>query len=215
MITESEIRSEIIETGRLLYEKGFLAGAEGNISHRLGDDRIIITPSGVAKGRMKPEELVVVERFGELTRPDGIPSSELGMHLEVYDQRPDILACVHSHPPHSTACGVSGIDLADDVLPETLLYVGHIPLAPYAPPGTAAVAESIRPFLKGTGSANAILLKNHGLLTLGASLTEAYHRHEVVEALAKVLTISKSLGKVNRLPSDEIRRLKNLASKPK
>ena len=215
MITESEIRSAIIEIGRLLYEKGFLAGAEGNISHRLGDNRIIITPSGVAKGRMKPDQLVVVDCAGKVTGGNGVPSSELLMHLEAYKQRPEIVACVHSHPPYSTACGVSGVELKDDILPETILYVGYIPLAPYAPPGTPAVAESIRPFLEGAKGANAILLKNHGLLTLGASLTEAYHRHEVVEALARVLTISRSLGNVDRLPSDEINRLKNLASEQK
>jgi len=181
-----------------------IAGSDGNISVRLDKDRILITRSGVAKGRMTERDIVVVAPNGGHVAGDGKPSSEMPMHLYVYNERPDIMACVHAHPPHATAFAVAGLPLEDDVLPEVVVFVGRIPLTEYAPPGTDAVPKALAPHVK---TNNAFLLRNHGLLTVGRTLEEAYNRHETVEQLAKILTLARQLGQVHRIPQDDFERL--------
>jgi L-fuculose-phosphate aldolase len=127
------------------------------------------------------------------------------MHLFVYDSRPDINACVHTHAPYSTAFAVAGITLNEDILPEVVLFVGAIPLTEYAPPGTKAVPDSLAPYV---AESNAFLLRNHGLLTIGNSVEEAFCRHEVVEHFARIMHLAHQLGGPKKLPPDDLKRLR-------
>ena len=197
-------RKEIVAIGKRLARAGFIAGCDGNISVRLSDDRVLVTPTGMAKGRLTVDNLVLVDMDGHRLQGDGEASSELAMHLAVYRTRSDIASCVHAHPPYATAFAVAGISLLPDILPEIVVAVGEIPLIDYAPPGTRAVPDSLFPYLNDT---NAFLLRNHGLLTIGDTLESAYNRHDSVEHFAKILHLARSLGSVNRIPLEDFRRL--------
>ena len=199
----------MVDVGQQLYRRGMLAGTDGNHSVRLDDDRIMITPSGLSKGSLSPDDMVIVDTNGKHLQGNLKASSEIGMHLAVYRNRPGIRACVHSHPPFATAFAVAGIALSQDILPEVVLFVGGIPLTDYAPPGTDAVAKSIEPHLE---SNNAFLLRNHGLLTIGRSLEEAYNRHETVEHYAHIVHIARQLGNVDKIPSEDFARLEKMRS---
>ncbi len=204
--------NSIVECGKSLYQSGFIAGSEGNISLRLDDGRIFITPAGTRKGQLKPSEIVELSRDGVQVSSDTSlrPSSEMGMHLSCYKSRADVFACVHSHAPNATAYAVAGIEPDCDILPEVSVFIGDIKLTEYAPPGTSAVGESILPYLP---TCNAFLLKNHGLLTVGSTLIEALNRHEIVEQYLKILTMAKALGNVDHLDKAEISRLQKLADR--
>jgi L-fuculose-phosphate aldolase len=195
---------EIVAVGRILTERGMIAGSGGNISLRLDSDRILITPAGAFKGRLTGDELVVISPDGRLLEGNGKPSSEMLMHLTVYRERPDILACIHAHPPYATAFAVVGRELDHTVLPEIALLVGPIPLTDYAPPGTDAVPQALAPYVK---SHDAFLLRNHGLLTIGDSIETALNRFEMVEHLAQVLSIAAPLGRIQQIPPGELNRL--------
>lgn len=190
--------------GEKLQKNRFIAGTDGNISVKLSDNRILITPSGFRKGELEPNDMVIIDFDGNILEGDNKPSSEFLMHTYIYQNRPDITACVHSHPPYSTALAVAGIELPDNILPEVVLFVGHIPLTPYAPPGTDAVPKSLSDYVE---KCDAFLLKNHGLLTIGVNLEEAFNRHETVEHYAKILTLAKNHGNVNQIPDDDFKRL--------
>lgn len=207
MAHQTDLSNLIIETGRKLYQRGMLAGSDGNISVRLSDNSVIITPSGLSLGDLDPEELVTIDLEGNLVSGELKPSSELAMHLAVYKARPEINACVHSHAPHATAFAIAGIEPPENILPELLLIVGRIPVTDYAPCGTEALPESLAPYL---ADHSAILMGNHGLLTFGRNLTEAYNRHETVEHFARIYLLAQQLGTINRLPKTEIQRLTDL-----
>ena len=193
--------------GRLLYERGLIAGSEGNISVRLDNNRVLVTPSGLPKGTLQPDDLIVVDAEGRQIEGTRAASSELPMHLHIYRGRPDIHACVHSHAPHATSFAVAGIELPGDILPEVILFVGPICLTEYAPPGTDAVGTSLEPFL---ASGNAFLLRNHGLLTIGNSLKQAFHRHETVEQCARIVHLARQLGNVDSIPPSDKQRLERI-----
>ena len=203
----SELKNELIETGRLLYEKGMLAGSDGNLSAKIDENRLLISRSGVAKGRLQSGDFVEIDFDGKQVSGDGKPSTEAAMHLTVYKNRSDICCCLHSHPPYATSFAVAGIELDRNILPEVAVFVGDIPLLEYAPPGTGAISEAIAPFLDKN---DAFLLKNHGLLTIGKSIEEAFFKHETVEHFARILWMAKQLGNVNRIPDDELKRLDQL-----
>ena len=204
------IREAIVEIGRRLDRRGLIAGTDGNISVRLESGRIVITPSGTHKGDLSSTDLIEVDIQGKQLSGDGRPSSEMLLHLHVYRARADIDACVHAHPPHATAFAVAGQNLPPDVLPEVVAFIGEIPLTAYAPPGTDAVPRSLEPFIE---NHQAFLLRNHGLLTVGRNLEEAYNRHETVEHFARILSVARQLGGINRLPEDDLRRLKEMHTK--
>lgn len=210
MASPFTVRQQIVEAGVRLCQRGYLSGTDGNISVRLDDDRIMVTPSGLPKGRMAPDELVIVDLRGKHLQGTLKPSSELAMHLKVYNSRPDIGACVHSHAPYCTAFAVAGIALAEDILPEVVVFVGGIPLTDYAPPGTEAVALSLEPFLE---TNNAFLLRNHGLLTIGKTIDEAANRHETVEHFARIVHLARQLGNVEAIPSEDFQRLEKMRRK--
>lgn len=207
MTSPFSVKNDLVQIGRRLSQSGFIAGTDGNISARLEEDRILITPSGLHKGRLTPDDLVVVDLDGKRLQGHHSPSSEMAMHLFMFRSRPDVMACVHAHPPFATAFAVAGKRLADNVLPEVNLCVGPIPLTDYAPPGTQAVPNAIAPYV---AEHDAFLLRNHGLLTVGTSLEEAYNRHETVEHFARILHLAHQLGNVNRIPSDDIVRLEEI-----
>ena len=203
----TQLHNEIVEIGTRLWQRGMIAGSDGNISARLNHDSILITPAGVAKGKLDAGQLVTVDNDGNKISGNGRPSSEKAMHLIVYERRSDICACVHSHAPNATAFAVTGIEPDQDVLAETVMSVGRIPLVPYALPGSDALAKSLALFVE---KYNAFLLENHGLLTVGRTLEEAYRRHEVVEHYAGILIKALRLGPVKQIPPEDVARLENL-----
>lgn len=201
------LANDIVEVGRVLYERGLIAGSEGNISVRLDNDRILVTPSGLCKGRLSSDDLVLVDFEGRQLEGTNAASSELPMHLHVYRKRPDVRSCVHSHAPYATAFAVAGTDLPFDALPEVALFLGRIPLTDYAPPGTESVGHSLDPFLD---ECNTFLLRNHGLLAIGTGLEEALLRHETVEQYARIVHLARQLGNVDTIPAEDLQRLEQM-----
>lgn len=201
------MRKAVADFGRRLYEQQMIAGTDGNLSVRLDDDRILVTPSGLPKGRLSPEDMVVVDINGKHLQGSHQASAELAMHLLVYQRRSEVNACIHAHPPHATAFAVAGIGLESDVLPEVVVTVGKIPLTDYAGPGTDEVPKSIEPHVD---TCNAFLLRNHGLLTIGRSLEEAFNRHEVLEHYARIVLLARHLGNIDAIPSEDYKRLQRM-----
>ena len=205
---ETALRGALVDAGRIAYEQGLLAGNDGNLSCRLGGDRVLITPSGICKGRMSPQDLVIVDPSGAVLATGGGPwdqvSSELPMHLETYRQRPDVGAVLHAHPPYCTALSVADIPLRADVLPEILATLGEVPTTEFAMPASEEGAATIRKWIQGH---DVLLLRQHGALATGANAEEALLRLERVEHAAKVIFLATLLGKVNSLPADARERL--------
>ena len=198
--SEGKLRQEITRVCRRLYERGLIAGAEGNVSVRLADGQILITPSGVPKVDVSPSDLVIVEPGDRRVAGSGRASSELGMHLRIYESRPDVGAVVHAHPPLATAFGVAGEDLMAPVLPEIVILTGGVPLVPYATPGSAALADAIEPFLE---QHDAFLMANHGATSLGSNLSSAHARMESLEHAARTLLAARVLGRVTSLSATQ------------
>lgn len=187
---EPDLRCDLIEVCRALERKGFIAATDGNVSCRLQDDRLLVTPSGKAKGELKPIDLLVTDLEGLPVSGSGRPSTEIRMHLLVYSRRPDVGAVVHAHPPLLTALTLAGIPFAAEALPEVWLTIGPVPTAPYATPSTEEVPDSIGPFID---SHQAILMERHGSLTVGRNLSEAYMRLEKLEHAAHTLYFAHQL----------------------
>jgi L-fuculose-phosphate aldolase len=203
-MAEPQLREAIVEVGRLLAEKGWVAATEGNISVRLPGDRVLVTPSGVAKGRLTPEALIITDMNGVRLEGEGVPSSEIGIHLAAYRARPEIGAVVHSHPPFATGFAAAGRALNQGVLPEVIVGLGSIPLAPYGQPGTDALVDAVAPLLE---TYDAILLANHGVLTCGPDVMTAWFRTETVEQFARITLVAELLGGPRLLPRQEIQKL--------
>lgn len=191
----------MVDIGRRLYDRGLVVAAEGNLSARLPDGSILITPAGFCKGRMNPEDMVVITPEGKKTQGGNRPSTEYGMHLTVMRKRPDVMAAVHAHPPYATAFAVAGIPLADCILPEVVATLGAVPLAEYATPSTPQVGASIEAYLD---KFDAFLLKNHGVLTLGPDLESALRKMETVERFAMIVHLARSLGSVDELTCKQV-----------
>lgn len=207
--TAAEAIDKIVEAGYLLYSKGLIVATEGNLSIRIGDDRIVTTPTGVCKGRLKKWDLLTITPDGRKVGGRGQPSSELPLHLALYDARPDIRAIVHAHPPTATGFAVANVPLADCVLPEVILNIGSVPIAPYGTPSTEELPERTLPTAK---DHNAFLLKNHGAVTMGDELWEAFHMMELVESFAKIVLTARTLGAVEPLSPDDVKKLLRLES---
>jgi L-fuculose-phosphate aldolase len=207
-VTEHELRQEIVRVGRLLWERGYVAATDGNLSARLGTDRLLVTPSGVSKGFLAAEELVVIDLDGAAVpsyRGRGQePSSEMLMHLEAYRQRPDVNAVIHAHPPLATAFSIAGVSLARCVIPEVVVTLGGIPTTEYATPGTGEVPLSIR---QAICDYDALILDHHGSLTVGRTLWEAYLRLEKVEHTAQITLAAQQLGRVRTLTPEAVQKL--------
>lgn len=188
---EIAAREELCQVCRLLYQRGYTVGHDGNVSLRLGEDQILVTPSGVGKGRLRPEMLVKCTLSGEVLEGDRHPSSETPMHLMVYRERPDVRAVVHAHPPMATAFAVCRRPLGERYLTETVSGLGEVPVAPFALPSTREVPDSVRPFVR---DHSAVLLANHGALAWGPDLWSAFDRMETVEQTARIYAHVQLLG---------------------
>jgi len=198
---ETDLRLAIVECGRISYERHLMTSNDGNISVRMDDGLILITPSGISKGRLSTDDLIVVDLDGNVisAKADRRPSSETPMHLEVYKQREDVRAVVHAHPIFATTLTVSGLEFPADVLPEVLLTLGNVPITAYATPSSHEDAVVIRPFVK---EHNALLLCQHGSLTYGKNLDEALIHLERIEHVSEIYYRAKMLGNVKRVPPE-------------
>lgn len=203
---------EIVRCCRRLWEAGLIAGADGNVSVRLGPDRLLVTPSGLHKAELTSRDLVEVTLAGTRRRGSRLATTELDLHLRAYRQRGDCGAVVHAHPPVATAFAVAGEPMPADVLPELILYLGQVPVAPYATTGTPALGDVVEPLL---ARHVAVLLANHGAVTWGPDLATARIRMESLEHSARILLASRLLGRTNRLSPDQIDALDRLRGKPR
>ena len=207
-MTLQEEREAVCRVGRLLYDRGYVAANDGNISVKVAENRLLITPSGVSKGRMTPEMLLVTDMDGTVIEGDRHPTSEGKMHLEVYRGRPDANAVVHAHPPVSTAFAVCRRGLETPYLSELVAGLGQVPCTTsFAMLSTEEVPESVRPYL---ADHNALLLANHGALAWGGDLWEAFDRLETVEHTAKIVLNAQLLGGGVPLTEEEVERLQSL-----
>jgi L-fuculose-phosphate aldolase len=221
MPTERKHREEIVRYGRMLHEKGFVAAMDGNLSVRLKQDRILVTPTGLSKGSMRPADLVIVDLDGKQVAGRRHVTSEIGMHLMIYRTRPDIKAIVHAHPPTATGFAAAGIALTEPLVCEVVMGLGCIPLARYGTPGTAELAQSLEPYVP---KYDAILMSNHGVVAYGDTLEHAYMKMETVEHFAQISLVTHMLGRQQPLQEREIEKLllartkyfgaKNAASMP-
>jgi L-fuculose-phosphate aldolase len=203
-MTLHQTKIDILEAGRRLYQNGYIVSSDGNVSARVEEDRIIATPTGLCKGTLELEDLCVCDMDGNLVSGRLRPSSEVGMHLFLYRERPDIKAVVHAHPPTATGFSVAGIPLTDCVLPEVIITVGSIPIAKYGTPGGPEISEPIRQYVK---DYDAYLLENHGATTVGSDVMNAYFKMETMEHFAKILFVAKQLGGVNVLNNEQVGKL--------
>src|SRR5215472_6929975 len=205
--SESQLRADIVEIGRRMYARGYTASNDGNISVRLGSDRLLMTPKSVCKGFMTRDMMCVTDLEGRKLQGDRDPSSEMLMHLEVYRQRPDVQGVVHAHPPIATGFAVAGIPLNRAVLAEVLTTLGSIPIAEYATPSTRELPEAVRKYIK---AHDGMLLANHGALTVGTDVYAAYYKMETIEHFAHISLVARLLGRENLISRDEVERLQGL-----
>ena len=213
---EHRLRHDIVLVGQILHQKGFVGATDGNISVRLGHDRVLVTPSGVSKGLLKPDFLLVADLEGHIifSASDGErwlhPSSEFPLHLQAYRQRPDVRAVVHAHPPIAIACSIAGISLETPVIPEVVVTLGGIPTTPYATPGTQEGAAVIRDYIQ---SYDAMILDHHGVVTVGETAMSAYLKLEKVEHAAEIILAAAQLGSITPLPPDQVDKLIDIREK--
>lgn len=206
---EGQLRQEIVRFGQLMYARGLLCGFEGNLSARLDGGRVLITPSGLHKGLLEPEQLLVVNLSGRVVGSSAAtrglkPTSELPMHLEAYRRRPDAGAVIHAHPPITVAMSIAGVAVDTPLLPEVIVLLGLIPTAGYAMSSSEEGAVAIRDLI---GRHDAIILQRHGTLTVGDTLMQAFMRLETVEQNARVHQMLAQLGANNPLAGSELRKL--------
>lgn len=212
MLNESECRQQICEIGRRMYERRMVAANDGNISVRLGENAILCTPTGVSKGFMKPEQMCKVDLCGNLIGSDSDirPSSEIKMHLRVYQRRPDVGAVVHAHPIFATSFAVMGRGLEEPIMPEVIVNFGRVPLAPYGTPSTVEIPDSIESYL---AEYEAVLLESHGALTWAEDLLSAYMKMESVEFYAELLYRTTQLGGPRLLSPERLEKLYELTGR--
>lgn len=208
---QAQLRQEIVRVCRMLHQKNYLAGTDGNVSVRLGD-QVLLTPSGVNKGMMEEDQVITVDLEGRLLAGTGRPTSELRMHLLVYELRPEAGAVVHAHLPYATACTLAGISLLEPILPEVVITLKGIPTAAYATPGTEEVPKAIREFIP---EFDAILLSRHGAMTVGRDVMDAYNKMEKLEHTARVVLAARLQGVVSPLSDSEVEKLRRLREKDK
>lgn len=203
---ELTARREIVNIGRLLYERSYVVSSDGNVSVRLDDGRIVATPTMMCKGRMTEDSLALTDAAGK-PLGDRRPSSELAMHLLIYQERPDVMAVCHAHPPHGTAFAVAGLAIDQPILSEVILTLGCVPLAAYGTPSTDELTEAMRPLVK---HHNALLMANHGAVAYGSDLWQAFDRLETLEHTARIAILARILGGPKNLSTEAIEKLINV-----
>jgi L-fuculose-phosphate aldolase len=192
-MSEWKLREEMCEVGRRVYAKGFAAANDGNISYRLSEDRVLCTPTRVSKGFMKPDDLCIVDLDGKQVSGKRKRSSEILLHLTIMKTRPDVKSCVHCHPPHATAFAVAHEPIPKCTMPEFEVFLGEVAMTPYETPGGQAFADTVIPYVKDTDT---IILANHGTITCGSDLMDAYFKTEIIDAYCRILILAKQLGNV-------------------
>ena len=205
-----EIKKEICEVGLKLWQKGFVAANDGNISVKISDNEYYCTPTGVSKASLTPDMIIKVDRDGKKLEGKLNPSSEIKKHMRVYRERPDVNSVVHAHPPDATAFTVADIDLDQYVLPEAVLTIGAVPTCDYGTPSTMEIPDSLDPYLQ---DHDAFLLRNHGALTVGCNLTKAFFVMEEVEFNAVICKHAMDLGAVHEISRDQLAKLMDLRKK--
>ncbi len=206
MLNEYEIKKEMCEIGKRVYDRGMVAANDGNFSVKLNDNEFLCTPTGVSKGFMTPEYICKVDAEGKVIQANkGFrPSSEIKMHMRVYKERPDVQAVVHAHPLYATSFAIAGIPLTQPIMPEAVISLGCVPIAEYGTPSTNEIPDAISKYLQ---YYDAVLLENHGALAYSDSLLNAYHKMESVEFYARLLYQSKALGGPKELSKEQVERL--------
>jgi L-fuculose-phosphate aldolase len=204
MSSDRRHRSAIVQFGALLHANGFVAATDGNLSVRLDNDRVLLTPTCISKGRMRTSDLVIVDMDGNRVSGKRRVSSEIGMHLLIYRLRPDVQGIVHAHPPTATGFAASGLDLNRPLVCEVVVGLGSIPLARYGTPGTPELTDALEPLIP---NHDAILMANHGVVTFGCSLESAYMKMETVEHFAKIALVTHMLGHAQPLGEKEVEKL--------
>lgn len=205
-MTELEIKQEICDIGKRIYNRGMVASNDGNISVKLNEHEFLCTPTGVSKGFMTPEYICKVDENGKVIEAnEGFrPSSEIKMHMRVYRERPDVGSVVHAHPMYATAFAIAGIPLTPPIMPEAVIALGEVPIAKYGTPSTDEIPDAISEYLQ---SYDAVLLANHGALSFSDTLLNAYHKMESLEFYAQLLFLAKQLGGPKELSEEQVARL--------
>jgi L-fuculose-phosphate aldolase len=205
MVDEQKVKEEIVEIATRCYDRGLLVAGDGNISARVAPNRIVATPSGVSKGWMRPEMMVVVDIEGNPLEPSDLRvSSEWPMHRVIYQARPDINAVVHAHPPYATGFAVAGLSLSKAILSEVVLTLGCVPLAAYGTPSTRELTDAIEPYLE---FHDALLMANHGAVAYADTLEMAFNKLETLEHTCKISFIARALGNENTIPDRAVEKL--------
>lgn len=206
MASEYEIKKQICDIGKRIYDKGMVAANDGNISVKLNENEFLCTPTGVSKGFMTPDYICKVDKNGNVIQANAgfKPSSEIKMHMRVYKQRPDVNSVVHAHPMYATGFAIAGIPLTQPIMPEAVIALGCVPIAEYGTPSTEEIPDAVEKYLQ---SFDAVLLENHGALTFSDSLLAAYHKMESVEFYAQLLFIANQLGGPKELSDSQVQRL--------
>lgn len=201
---EERDRENLVRVCQRIYEKGWVAANDGNVSIRLGEDRILCTPTGISKGIVTPGDLIVCDMKGNKVEGSRERTSEILMHITIYSLRPDVRSVVHAHPPVATGFAAAGRALDKALLPEVIVQLGAVPLASYGLPGTPALSEGMRPWVP---RYDALLLENHGCTSYGKDVWEAYFRMETVEHFARITLVAELVGGAQPLPRKEVQKL--------
>ena len=202
--SERELRQDIVDVGRLVYQKGWVAANDGNISVRLDDKRVLATPTRISKGMMHPDDLIIVDHSGNKIEGNRECTSEILMHCTIYNLRPDVHSVLHAHPPVATGFATAGRPLDLALLPEVVIGLGHVPLAAYGLPGTPALTEPMLPYIP---KYNAIMMGNHGVVSYAEEVYKAFFNMEVVEHFARITFVAEMLGGPTVLPKVEVDKL--------
>ena len=210
MSTDHSFRRQIVRIGQMLHERGYIAACDGNISVRLDEERVLVTPTAMSKGAMQSTDLVIVDMEGRKLKGRRGVTSEIGMHLLIYRLRPDVRAVVHAHPKTATGFAAAGIPLDKPLVCEVVIGLGQIPLAPYGTPGTPELARTLEPFVP---AYDAILMANHGVVSYGVDLQSAYMKMETVEHFAQITLITRILGQQQELECGDLDKLVAARSK--
>jgi len=201
--SESELRQQICDVGRMMYERGHIGLADGNLAVRLDEERLLVTPAGCLKGFMTPDILVVTDRTGK-PLDGGRPSTEILMHVAVLQERPDVHAVLHAHPPYCVSFSLAGIPLTRCIIPEIVVTIGNVPTVPYATPGTSELPDSIR---KPIHESDVLLLERHGIVCVADEIWNAFKMLDMVEHSAKIVHLALQLGGARTLDKDQVDKL--------
>ena len=202
-----QLKKDICDIGRRIYNKGFAAANDGNITVRVSENEVLCTPTMHCKGFLKPDDIATIDMTGKQIAGNKKRSSEALLHLEIFQKRPDVKSVVHCHPPHATAFAIAREPIPQCVLPEVEVFLGDVPITKYETPGGKAFAETVLPFVEKT---NVIILANHGTVSYGENVERAYWWSEILDAYCNMLMMARGLGKINYFTEEKQRELLEL-----